>query len=164
MKFLPVVEGTGIGSLEKQQTERVLSKLIAKNSHEILNVDRVLFICPYFLVGQLEIFFQYGVFSLLFLKMNLFPFVGGYDVQCQEREETKESTGKIFVNLKQAEAKHETPQEVSEEGIFEERKIKVISLLCSKIFHRLHFLLIELFLSRYSLTFSFMVMLLSNFT
>lgn len=66
MKFLPVVEGTGIGSLEKQQTERVLSKLIAKNSHEILNVDRVLFICPYFLVGQLEIFFQYGVFSLLF--------------------------------------------------------------------------------------------------
>lgn len=39
-KFLPVVEGTGIGSLEKQQTERVLSKLIAKNSHEILNVDR----------------------------------------------------------------------------------------------------------------------------
>ncbi|PSR95531.1 Ribosome biogenesis regulatory protein [Actinidia chinensis var. chinensis] len=39
-KYLPVVEGSGMGSLEKQQTEKVLSKLISKNSHEILNVEK----------------------------------------------------------------------------------------------------------------------------
>ncbi|CAK9182149.1 unnamed protein product [Ilex paraguariensis] len=39
-KFLPVVEGSGMGSLEKQQTEKVLNKLISKNSHEILNVEK----------------------------------------------------------------------------------------------------------------------------
>ncbi|XP_044463081.1 ribosome biogenesis regulatory protein homolog [Mangifera indica] len=39
-KFLPVVEGTGIGSQEKEQTEKVLNKLISKHSHEILNVDK----------------------------------------------------------------------------------------------------------------------------
>ncbi|WKA05850.1 hypothetical protein VitviT2T_023788 [Vitis vinifera] len=41
-KFLPVVEGTGIGSQEKQQTEKVLNRLISKNSHEILNVDKAI--------------------------------------------------------------------------------------------------------------------------
>ncbi|KAG4190506.1 hypothetical protein ERO13_A07G035500v2 [Gossypium hirsutum] len=39
-KFLPVVEGSGIGSREKEQTENVLNKLISKHSHEILNVDK----------------------------------------------------------------------------------------------------------------------------
>ncbi|XP_042496443.1 ribosome biogenesis regulatory protein homolog [Macadamia integrifolia] len=39
-KFLPVVEGSGMGSQEKQQTEKVLNKLIAKHSHEILDVDK----------------------------------------------------------------------------------------------------------------------------
>lgn len=39
-KFLPVVEGSGMGSLERQQTEKVLNKLISKNSREILNVDK----------------------------------------------------------------------------------------------------------------------------
>ncbi|KAF5725821.1 ribosome biogenesis regulatory protein isoform X1 [Tripterygium wilfordii] len=39
-KFLPVVEGSGIGTQEKEQTEKVLSKLISKNSHEILNLDK----------------------------------------------------------------------------------------------------------------------------
>ncbi|KAG6706704.1 hypothetical protein I3843_07G227200 [Carya illinoinensis] len=40
-KFLPVVEGKGIvGSQEKEQTEKVLNKLISKNSHDILNVDK----------------------------------------------------------------------------------------------------------------------------
>ncbi|GMY35884.1 ribosome biogenesis regulatory protein homolog [Fagus crenata] len=39
-KFLPVAEGTGIGSQEKMQTEKVLNKLISKNSHEILNLDK----------------------------------------------------------------------------------------------------------------------------
>ncbi|XP_040996572.1 ribosome biogenesis regulatory protein homolog isoform X1 [Juglans microcarpa x Juglans regia] len=39
-KFLPVVEGKGIGSQEEEQTEKVLNKLISKNSHEILNVDK----------------------------------------------------------------------------------------------------------------------------
>lgn len=41
VQFLPVVEGSGIGSQEKEQTDRVLSKLISSNSHEILNVDKV---------------------------------------------------------------------------------------------------------------------------
>ncbi|KHG05229.1 hypothetical protein F383_31657 [Gossypium arboreum] len=39
-KFLPVVEGSGIGS-RKEQTENVLNKLISKHSHEILNVDKI---------------------------------------------------------------------------------------------------------------------------
>ncbi|KAK7292064.1 hypothetical protein RIF29_07727 [Crotalaria pallida] len=39
-KFLPVVEGTGIGSLEKEQTEKVLNKIMSKNSHDILNVSK----------------------------------------------------------------------------------------------------------------------------
>ncbi|KAL3532350.1 hypothetical protein ACH5RR_005871 [Cinchona calisaya] len=39
-KFLPAAEGSGMGSLEKQQTEKVLNNLISKNSHEILNVEK----------------------------------------------------------------------------------------------------------------------------
>ncbi|KAJ4844619.1 hypothetical protein Tsubulata_023445 [Turnera subulata] len=41
-KFLPVAEGSGIGSQEKEQTDRVLSKLMSANSHEILNVDKAI--------------------------------------------------------------------------------------------------------------------------
>ena len=40
-QFLPVVEGSGIGLREKEQTENVLNKLMSKHSHEILNVDKV---------------------------------------------------------------------------------------------------------------------------
>lgn len=40
-QFLPVAEGTGAGSKEKEQTDRVLNKLISKNSHDILNIDKV---------------------------------------------------------------------------------------------------------------------------
>lgn len=36
-----MVEGTGIGSQEKEQTEKVLNKLMSKHSHEILNVNKV---------------------------------------------------------------------------------------------------------------------------
>ena len=43
-QFLPAVEGSGMGSLEKQQTDKILNKLMAKNSHEIFNVLKVLFI------------------------------------------------------------------------------------------------------------------------
>lgn len=39
-KFLPVAEGSGMGSQERQQTDKVLNKLMSKHSHEILNVDR----------------------------------------------------------------------------------------------------------------------------
>ncbi|KAM0969425.1 hypothetical protein FF1_017695 [Malus domestica] len=39
-KFLPVVEGKGKQSQEKEQTDKVLNKLISKNSHEIFNVDK----------------------------------------------------------------------------------------------------------------------------
>ncbi|KAK4604372.1 hypothetical protein RGQ29_012754 [Quercus rubra] len=41
-KFLPVAEGTGIGSQERSQTEKILNSLISKNSHEILNVDKAI--------------------------------------------------------------------------------------------------------------------------
>ncbi|KAH6797676.1 ribosome biogenesis regulatory protein family protein [Perilla frutescens var. hirtella] len=39
-KYLPAVEGSGMGAMEKQQTEKVLNKLVSKNSHEILNVQK----------------------------------------------------------------------------------------------------------------------------
>ncbi|KAA3471635.1 ribosome biogenesis regulatory protein-like protein [Gossypium australe] len=38
-RFLPVVEVSGIGSREKEQTEN--DKLISKHSHEILNLDKI---------------------------------------------------------------------------------------------------------------------------
>ncbi|KAL6503101.1 hypothetical protein OROHE_023730 [Orobanche hederae] len=39
-KFLPTVEGSGMGARERQQTEKVLNSLVSKNSHEILNVEK----------------------------------------------------------------------------------------------------------------------------
>ncbi|KAI3770379.1 hypothetical protein L6452_01510 [Arctium lappa] len=39
-KFLPMVEGSRMGSLEKQQSDKILNKLMAKNSHEIFNVGK----------------------------------------------------------------------------------------------------------------------------
>ncbi|CAK8530301.1 unnamed protein product [Lathyrus sativus] len=39
-KFLPVAEGTGIGSLEREQTEKILNKIMSKNNHDILNVNK----------------------------------------------------------------------------------------------------------------------------
>ncbi|GFP91722.1 probable choline kinase 1 [Phtheirospermum japonicum] len=39
-KFLPTVEGSGMSAMERQQTEKILNKLISKNSHEILNVEK----------------------------------------------------------------------------------------------------------------------------
>ncbi|CAN1274722.1 Ribosome biogenesis regulatory protein homolog [Linum perenne] len=39
-KFLPAVEGSGMGNREKEQTDKVLSKLMARSSHEILNVNK----------------------------------------------------------------------------------------------------------------------------
>ncbi|XP_010529775.1 PREDICTED: ribosome biogenesis regulatory protein homolog [Tarenaya hassleriana] len=41
-KYLPVVEGSGMGLQEKEQTDKVLSKIISKHSHEILNVDKAI--------------------------------------------------------------------------------------------------------------------------
>ncbi|KAK7330124.1 hypothetical protein VNO77_24310 [Canavalia gladiata] len=39
-KFLPVVEGAGMGSQEREQTQKILNKIISKNSHDILNVEK----------------------------------------------------------------------------------------------------------------------------
>ncbi|GMH17862.1 hypothetical protein Nepgr_019703 [Nepenthes gracilis] len=39
-KFLPVAEGKGMGSQEREQTERILNKLISKNSHEQIDVNK----------------------------------------------------------------------------------------------------------------------------
>ena len=35
------MEGTGIGSQEKEQTDKVLNKIISKNSHDLINVEKV---------------------------------------------------------------------------------------------------------------------------
>lgn len=45
IQFLPAVEGSGMGALEKQQAEKVLNKLISKNSHDVLNVVKVNSFC-----------------------------------------------------------------------------------------------------------------------
>nr|XP_010914878.1 ribosome biogenesis regulatory protein homolog [Elaeis guineensis] len=39
-KFLPVVEGKGMGNQERQQTEKILNQLMAKSSHDILDVNK----------------------------------------------------------------------------------------------------------------------------
>lgn len=39
-KFLPVVEGKGMGADEKRQTEKVLNKLLARGSQEMLDVNK----------------------------------------------------------------------------------------------------------------------------
>ncbi|XP_058113121.1 ribosome biogenesis regulatory protein homolog [Magnolia sinica] len=39
-KFLPVVEGKGMGAQEKQQTDKILNKLMSRHSNEILDVDK----------------------------------------------------------------------------------------------------------------------------
>lgn len=39
-KFLPVAEGTGVGSKEREQTENILNKIMSKNNHDILNVNK----------------------------------------------------------------------------------------------------------------------------
>ncbi|GAB2300349.1 hypothetical protein Dimus_034388 [Dionaea muscipula] len=39
-KFLPVAQGRGMGSQEREQTEKILNKLISKNSHEPIDVNK----------------------------------------------------------------------------------------------------------------------------
>ncbi|XP_078433204.1 ribosome biogenesis regulatory protein (RRS1) family protein [Wolffia australiana] len=39
-KFLPVVEGKGIGAQEKQQTDKILNKLLSRDASEILDVNK----------------------------------------------------------------------------------------------------------------------------
>ncbi|KAL2929529.1 Ribosome biogenesis regulatory protein-like protein [Bienertia sinuspersici] len=39
-KFLPVAQGKGMGLQEREQTEKILNKLISKNSHDSLNVNK----------------------------------------------------------------------------------------------------------------------------
>ncbi|CAN8287334.1 unnamed protein product [Cochlearia groenlandica] len=41
-KYLPVVAGSGMGDQEKEQTNNVLSKILSKHSHEILNVGKAI--------------------------------------------------------------------------------------------------------------------------
>eukprot|EP00252_Welwitschia_mirabilis_P016758 TRINITY_DN3712_c0_g1_i1.p1 TRINITY_DN3712_c0_g1~~TRINITY_DN3712_c0_g1_i1.p1 ORF type:complete len:323 (-),score=98.27 TRINITY_DN3712_c0_g1_i1:326-1294(-) len=39
-KFLPVVEGSGVGKMEKQQSEKVLNKILSKHNNDILDVNK----------------------------------------------------------------------------------------------------------------------------
>lgn len=39
-KFLPVVEGSGIGNLEKQQSDKILQKVLSSHNHDILDVNK----------------------------------------------------------------------------------------------------------------------------
>ncbi|XP_059635084.1 ribosome biogenesis regulatory protein homolog [Cornus florida] len=74
-KFLPVVEGLGMGSLEKQQTEKVLNKLISKNSHYILNVEKVFLNHQFtFIIIIIFIFIAVNTLSFLYLWINKFCF------------------------------------------------------------------------------------------
>ncbi|ONM29458.1 Ribosome biogenesis regulatory protein-like protein [Zea mays] len=41
-QFLPVAEGKGMGSLEKQQNDKILSSLLARNSDEPLDVSKAI--------------------------------------------------------------------------------------------------------------------------
>lgn len=41
VQFLPVVEGKGSNSQEKQQLNNVMSKVLAANNHDVLNVSKV---------------------------------------------------------------------------------------------------------------------------
>lgn len=41
-KFLPVVEGKGMGNLEKQQNDKILNSLLAKNFEEPLDVSKAI--------------------------------------------------------------------------------------------------------------------------
>ncbi|XP_062186155.1 ribosome biogenesis regulatory protein homolog [Phragmites australis] len=41
-KFLPVVEGKGMGNLEKQQNDRILNSLLAKSSEEQIDVGKAI--------------------------------------------------------------------------------------------------------------------------
>ena len=40
LQFLPVAEGKGMGNLEKQQNDKILSSLLARNSDEQLDVGK----------------------------------------------------------------------------------------------------------------------------
>jgi regulator of ribosome biosynthesis len=40
LQFLPVAEGKGMGSLEKQQNDKILNSLLARNSDEPLDVGK----------------------------------------------------------------------------------------------------------------------------
>ncbi|XP_072978765.1 ribosome biogenesis regulatory protein homolog [Typha angustifolia] len=39
-KFLPVVEGKGMGAKEREQTDKILNQLMSKSSHDILDVNK----------------------------------------------------------------------------------------------------------------------------
>ena len=57
--------------------------------------------------------------------------LGRHHVQCEEREETKESEREAFTNLKQVETKDQTYEEVLKQGIFQERKGKMKLVDCN---------------------------------
>jgi len=42
LQFLPVAEGKGMGSLEKQQNDKILNSLLARNSDEPLDVGKAI--------------------------------------------------------------------------------------------------------------------------
>lgn len=91
MQFLPAVEGSGMGTIEKQQTETVLNRLMSKHSHQILNVEKVrLFV-------SFRVYFSqtYNFTHLTCWCLN----AGCEHVQCEEREESKE--GWAIVELRQ---------------------------------------------------------------
>jgi len=52
-KFLPVAEGKGMGNLEKQQNDKILSSLLARNSDEQLDVGKASSWIPWCIVLNL---------------------------------------------------------------------------------------------------------------
>jgi hypothetical protein len=84
------VEGKGIGSQEREQTEKVLNKLISKNSQEIFNVDKVKFIHSANLSLMVKSSAVLVKSSFAYqLDMCIAWGLGGQHVQCEKREEAK---------------------------------------------------------------------------
>lgn len=118
MQFLPAVEGSGMGAMEKQQTEKVLNKLMSQTSHQILNVQKVrLFVWVWVCSTNVK---NSTIIQSDWLRRN----AGCEHVQREEGEEAKETRWWAVINLRQrkqdggqVEAKQETFQENANERV-----------------------------------------------
>ncbi|KAL2487366.1 Ribosome biogenesis regulatory protein-like protein [Abeliophyllum distichum] len=127
-KFLPAAEGSGMGALEKQQTEKVLNKLISKNSHGVLNVEKG---NSFLLVPVDFLSFFFILFPACGSKVNsvlhsfwigFVWFLGCEHVQCEEGKETTKQRREV-INPKQVEVEQEIFQENIKRRVFKEREV-----------------------------------------
>jgi regulator of ribosome biosynthesis len=82
LQFLPVAEGKGMGNLEKQQNDKILNSLLARNSDEQLDVGKASSWTPSRL---LNLFFQSLLVLLLVCLSELTASVNNFvsrQLQC----------------------------------------------------------------------------------